>query len=194
MSNEIKSKWPRKLWRFFVRLITYQFVFFWIYSKYSNFSKHAIMLKDKSYEALSAFGTKSAIVDEIFTYPDLIIRLVTLVEAIFFLFALFGNLSHGVYLSIITGFTTFLYNNPFVASNLNQYWFGLSQEFILGMGVSLSIMVSAIRPHCCDITEDFNPWELEDEDEEDNEEEPPSKDISSQLNIPSKKVTNKKKR
>jgi len=201
-NNELKSKWPRKLWRFFVRLITYQFVFFWIYVKYSDFSKHAIIFKNKSYEALHAFTSKSALVDEIFTYPEIIIRLVTLTEAILFLFTLFGRTSSGFWLSLITGFNAFIYNNPFVSANLEKYWFGLSPDFMLGIGVSLAIMVSAIRPHCCDISDDeYNPWELEDEDELENEdddneetENDRGRNISSKLNIPSKKVSQKKKK
>ncbi len=196
MNNEIKSKWPRKLWRFFVRLLTYQFIFFWIYMKYYNFSKHATLLKSKSYEALAAFNTRSALVDEIFTFPELIIRIITYLEAFLFVFALFGQTQYGIYLSIISLFTTLLYNNPFLPVNLKQFWFGVSPDFIMGMGVSLSLMVSAIRPHCCDITDDWNPWEFEDDEDENDEDDEyvKEKDLSTALNMSSKKVAQHKKK
>ena len=65
----------------------------------------------------------------------------------------------------------------------------------MGIGVSLAIMISSIRPHCCQAVEEYNPYYEETDDEnldDDNDED--ERDIAGVLNIPRKAVTNKKQR
>jgi hypothetical protein len=187
MASEKQDTWSKVLWRLFVRILTYQFVFFWIYIKYNNFSKHSIILKNKVYEAL---GTKSALIDEIFTYPEITIRIVTYIEAFLFFMSVIGKMNYAFYLSIITGLTALLYNNPFLKANREQFYLGLSPDFMLGIGVSLAIMISSIRPHCSETeSEERIQYDEEDDDDEDEDE----KNLSSELNM-SSKVSNKEKK
>ena len=165
-----RNKWSKKLWRFFIRLIIYQIVILWILLKCTNFSKHSIQLKNHVYSALEAFDTTSKLVDEIFIHPQLATKLITALEAILVLFALTGNKSCGVYLAFINIFTSLIYYNPFLKVNLENHYFGVSQDLLLGVACALAMLVCSMRPHCCEAINDWNPWEYQNE-EEDNDEE-----------------------
>ena len=145
-----------QLFRFFVRLMIYQIVFFNVYTKVENMERASIELKDRFYLNSGHFGVQGEMIDNLFKDPVLVNNVLVGAEVAFAVLALFGARFGAFFSAILFILHTLLTHNPLLPENQTNNLFGIKFEFFLHVGVVLVMLVDCFRSSSVRITKEVN--------------------------------------
>lgn len=126
---------------FLRRALIYQYLAFWVYTRFSNLTLYGNELKDKVNSNLAYFEIENEQIKTQLENPEQLLNYLLILESVLICAALLGTRFSAYFLGVLTSFTTFLYYNPLLKQNSIKGYFGVQTDLVLSVGVILAIFL-----------------------------------------------------
>jgi hypothetical protein len=136
-----------KIKRFTLRLMIYQIIFLWAFIRLNKIEQTSDEIKEKLKRNYNYFKIpNNPYILDFIEDPSIFVLIWSLMELIFGLLAIFGNIFANKFSAILFSISTIIYFNPFLPENRGLFLYDMRSELFYNTGIFLAILLCAYQP------------------------------------------------